>query len=243
MPNSSTGRGDGRLPLWSYCANFSMRRPYATTSVRKSQAGRTIYSRPAALWVLREATLKRLILDCNAVRHAAVKPIANRRSGWSSRDSRPVGIILIAFGAVVLALLGVTGKGGGLGAIRFALTTDARHFHYLSKTGHISDVWSALENAERSELSVLIDLQALIHRPWTIARSTPRSKLEWEPRPSVPMRKSRSPGVATMTSGCGSARLWNCNHGRRTTLGPFREATLDRTVKFDVVATTIVIPK
>ena len=38
-----------------------------------------------------------------------------------------------------------------------ALTTDPRHFHYLSKAGHIADVWSALDNADRSELSVLID--------------------------------------------------------------------------------------
>ncbi len=73
------------------------------------------------------------------------------------------------FGAVVLALVGdtvpdrsrliavSTGKGWGPSAIRFTLTTDPRHFHYLSKAGHIADVWGALETAGRSELGVLID--------------------------------------------------------------------------------------
>jgi hypothetical protein len=62
-----------------------------------------------------------------------------------------LGIILLAFGAVVLA-------------IRFTLTTDPRHFHYVSKAGHAADVWSALQNAERSELSVLMD-PASSHSP------------------------------------------------------------------------------
>src|SRR5437867_10206560 len=86
-----------------------------------------------------------------------------------SRDRRTVGIILIVFGAVVLALVDdtvpdrsrliavSTGKGWGPSAIRFTLTTDPRHFHYLSKAGHIADVWGALETAGRSELGVLID--------------------------------------------------------------------------------------
>jgi len=36
---------------------------YATTSVRKRQAGETIYSRPAALWILRAGKLERVILN------------------------------------------------------------------------------------------------------------------------------------------------------------------------------------
>ena len=83
---------------------------------------------------------------------------------WKSRDTRTIGIILVAFGAVVLALAGddvpdrsrltevsgqlrslekVASKGGGLSAVRFALTTDQRHFHYVSSAGHIAVVDTA----------------------------------------------------------------------------------------------------
>ena len=85
---------------------------------------------------------------------------------------------LLAFGAIVLALLDeeapdrsrltqvtgqlrslekATSKGGGLSAVRFSLSTDPRNLHYISKAGQIDNVWSALGQAGRSEVGVLID--------------------------------------------------------------------------------------
>jgi hypothetical protein len=48
---------------WAFLAESNGQIAYATTSVRESQGGRTIYSRPAALWVLRAGKLERLILN------------------------------------------------------------------------------------------------------------------------------------------------------------------------------------
>lgn len=96
----------------------------------------------------------------------------------NSRNILTSGIILLAFGVMVLALLdgGVpershltqvtgqirslektTSKGGGLGAVRFSLSTDSRYFHYISKAGGIDSVWSALGQAGHSEIGILID--------------------------------------------------------------------------------------
>lgn len=91
---------------------------------------------------------------------------------------RTTGLVLVVFGAIVLALLGegvpdrsgliqitgqlrslekVTSKGGGLSAVRFSLASDPRHFQYISAAGHINNVWIALGQAGQSEVSVLID--------------------------------------------------------------------------------------
>lgn len=96
----------------------------------------------------------------------------------SSMNTRTTGIILLALGAIVLALLDegipdrsrltqvtgqlrllekATSKGGGLSAVRFSLSTDSRHLHYISKAGNIDDVWRALGHAGHSEVGVLID--------------------------------------------------------------------------------------
>jgi hypothetical protein len=93
-------------------------------------------------------------------------------------ESRAVGVILTLFGVVILTLVGgtapersrlveaggplrglekVTGKGGGLSAIRFSVETDPRWFQYVAKAGRIADVWSALESADRSTIGVLFD--------------------------------------------------------------------------------------
>lgn len=95
-----------------------------------------------------------------------------------SRNLLLWGVVLLAFGAVVLALLDkgipdrsrltevagqlksldkATSKGGGLSAVRFPLTTDQRNFHYIAKAGQINEVWSSLQKAGRSEISLLID--------------------------------------------------------------------------------------
>lgn len=95
-----------------------------------------------------------------------------------SRNIFTWGIVLLTFGAFVLALVDkgipdksrltevvghlksldkTTSKGGGLSAVRFSLTTDHRDFHYLSKAGQINEVWSALQQAGHSEISLLID--------------------------------------------------------------------------------------
>ena len=95
-----------------------------------------------------------------------------------SRNLLPLGVLLLVFGAVVLALVDkgipdrsrltevvgqlklldkTTSKGGGLSAVRFSLTTDPRYFHYISKAGQIDEVWSALQQAGRSEISLLVD--------------------------------------------------------------------------------------
>lgn len=95
-----------------------------------------------------------------------------------SRNILTWGIVLLTFGAAVLALVDkgipdrsrltevagqlksldkTTSKGGGLSAVRFSLTTDHRDFHYISKAGHIDEVWSALQQAGHSEISLLID--------------------------------------------------------------------------------------
>ncbi len=86
--------------------------------------------------------------------------------------------MLLAFGAVVLALSAPSvpqreqlapaagqlrelersaSKGGGLGAVRFSLSADARRFHYLAKAGQIDSVWQALERAGAAEVAVLYD--------------------------------------------------------------------------------------
>ena len=96
----------------------------------------------------------------------------------SSRTIRTTGITLLAFGAIVLTLLDdgipdksslshvtgqlrslekATSKGGALSAVRFSLSTDPRHFHYISKAGNINNVWSALGQAGSSEVGVMID--------------------------------------------------------------------------------------
>lgn len=85
---------------------------------------------------------------------------------------------MVAFGALVLALpdSGVpdrsaltevtgrlrslektTSKGGGLGSVRFSLSTDARHFSYHSSAGRIDEVWDALNRAGDAEVEILID--------------------------------------------------------------------------------------
>lgn len=95
-----------------------------------------------------------------------------------SRNILIWGIALLTFGALVLALVDKgapdrsqltevagqlksldksTSKGGGLSAVRFSLTTDHRDFHYISKAGHIDEVWSALQQAGHSKISLLID--------------------------------------------------------------------------------------
>lgn len=95
-----------------------------------------------------------------------------------SRNILTWGIVLLTFGAFVLALVDkgipdrsrltevvgqlksldkTTSKGGGLSAVRFSMTTDHRDFHYISKAGHIDEVWSALQQAGHSEISLLID--------------------------------------------------------------------------------------
>lgn len=87
-------------------------------------------------------------------------------------------VVLLAFGVLVLFLRddGIpdrsrltpvagqlrsleksTSKGGALAAVRFSLSTDPRHFHYLSKAGRIDEVWQALRQAGRAEVGVLID--------------------------------------------------------------------------------------
>lgn len=95
-----------------------------------------------------------------------------------SRNILIWGFVLLAFGAFVLALVNkeipdrsrltevvgqlksldkTTSKGGGLSAVHFSLTTDQRDFHYISKAGHIDEVWSALQQAGHSEIRLLID--------------------------------------------------------------------------------------
>ena len=94
-----------------------------------------------------------------------------------SRTALTFGILLVGFGLLVLGLVDevpdrsrltrvsgplkslekVTSKGGSLSAIRFSLATDSRRFHYVSKAGQIDSVWSALGQAGRAELSVLVD--------------------------------------------------------------------------------------
>ncbi|RJR47240.1 MAG: hypothetical protein C4576_09855 [Desulfobacteraceae bacterium] len=95
-----------------------------------------------------------------------------------SRNILTWGTVLLAFGAFVLALVDkgipdrshltevvgqlksldkTTSKGGGLSAVRFSLATDHRDFHYISKAGHIDEVWSALQQAGHSEISLLVD--------------------------------------------------------------------------------------
>lgn len=106
------------------------------------------------------------------------EPAARRTAGTNSRNTRTAGIVLLLFGTFVLAwvddgppdrsrLTQVTGqlrslekttsKGGGLGAVRFSLSSDPRDFHYISKAGQIDKVWSALGRAGRSEVGVLVD--------------------------------------------------------------------------------------
>lgn len=96
----------------------------------------------------------------------------------SSRHTETIGVVLLAFGAVVLAigsdeipdrsrLIEVRGpirslevvrsRGGGPGAVRFTLTNDPRHFHYRSQAGRADDVRSALERAGSAEVSAWID--------------------------------------------------------------------------------------
>ena len=48
---------------WAFLAESNGEIAYATTSVSESQAGTTIYSRPAALWVQRAGKLERVILN------------------------------------------------------------------------------------------------------------------------------------------------------------------------------------
>lgn len=95
-----------------------------------------------------------------------------------SRNILIWGFVLLAFGAFVLALVNkkipdrsrltevlgqlksldkTTSKGGGLSAVHFSLTTDHRDFHYISKAGQIDEVWSALQQAGHSEISLLVD--------------------------------------------------------------------------------------
>ena len=95
-----------------------------------------------------------------------------------SRNILIWGIVLLVFGVFVLALVDkgipdrsllteVVGhlksldktksKGGGLSAVRFSLANDHRDFHYISKAGHIDEVWSALQQAGDSEINLLID--------------------------------------------------------------------------------------
>lgn len=96
----------------------------------------------------------------------------------NSRNFLPWRIVLLVCGVAVLALVDkgipdrsrltevagqlqhldkTTSKGGGLSAVRFSLTTDHRHFHYISQSGNIDEVWSAIQQAGHSEISVLID--------------------------------------------------------------------------------------
>lgn len=131
---------------------------------------------------------KKAVID-RAVNHGAF--ILNSRNILTS------GIILLAFGVMVLALLDegipdrsrltqvagqvrslekTTSKGGGLSAVRFSLSTDLRYFHYISKAGGIDSVWSALGQAGRSEVGILIDPADSPRRHWKIALSILCSK-------------------------------------------------------------------
>lgn len=96
----------------------------------------------------------------------------------NAKRTRMWGIILLAFGAFVLALSDgrvpdrsslteitgtlrslekTTSKGGGLSAVRFSLSTDSRHFSYHSAAGDIDQVWRSLNQAGHAEIRVLID--------------------------------------------------------------------------------------
>ncbi|MBD5802234.1 hypothetical protein AZOA_16600 [Azoarcus sp. Aa7] len=95
-----------------------------------------------------------------------------------SRNGLIWGVVLLAFGAFVLALVDkgipdrsrltevlgqlksldkATSKGGGISAVRFSLATDQRDFHYISKSGQIDAVWNAMQQAGHSEIGLLID--------------------------------------------------------------------------------------
>lgn len=95
-----------------------------------------------------------------------------------SRNILIWGVVLLAFGALVLALVDkgipdrsrltevvgelrsldkATSKGGGISAVRFSLATDQRDFHYISKAGQIDAVWNAMQQAGHSEIGLLID--------------------------------------------------------------------------------------
>lgn len=95
-----------------------------------------------------------------------------------SEHLRTWGVILLLFGVFVLILSDgkipeqaslveisgelrslekTTSKGGGLGSVRFSLSTDPRHFRYHSSAGSIDEVWGALNRAGKTRIGVLID--------------------------------------------------------------------------------------
>ena len=95
-----------------------------------------------------------------------------------SKNTLTVGIMLISLGVFVIALIDnkipdrlqladvtgqvkslekVTSKGGGISAIRFSLSNNHGHFHYVSKSGNIDEVWNFLDQASLSEMNLLFD--------------------------------------------------------------------------------------
>lgn len=96
----------------------------------------------------------------------------------TSNHTRTWGIVLLIFGVCVLfladgqipdrsSLTEITGqlrslekttsKGGGLGSVRFSLSSDPRHFSYHSSAGNIDEVWNSLNRACNAVIGVLID--------------------------------------------------------------------------------------